>query len=102
MAELQCQNRRRLDAGHERHALPAAALQVLLDETVMASGRLDAGGVGALRALKHLMTAKAVDYDFQYYVLPQPADTPVTVAPQHRPVTLTITGAVPCSCCLSS
>ncbi len=45
----------------------------------MASGRLDAGGVGALRALKHLMTAKAVDYDFQYYFLPQPADAPVTV-----------------------
>ena len=47
----------------------------------MAAGRLDAGGVAALRALKHLMTAKAVDYDFQYYVLPQPADAPVTVGP---------------------
>ena len=51
----------------------------------MASGRLDAGGVSALRALKHLMTAKAVDYDFQYYVLPQPADAPVTVGPHHWP-----------------
>lgn len=61
----------------------AAAAQVLLDETVMVSGRLEAGGVDALRALRHLMTAKAVDYDFQYYVLPQPADAPVTVGSEY-------------------
>ena len=34
------------------------SLQVLLDETVMAPGRLDAPGVAALQALKHLMRAK--------------------------------------------
>ncbi len=33
-------------------------MQVLLDETVMAPGQLEATGVAALRALKHLMKAK--------------------------------------------
>ncbi len=65
----------------------------------MASGRLDAGGVGALRALKHLMTAKAVDYDFQYYVLPQPADAPVTVGLPHWPSMAEDQG-LSCSCCV--
>ena len=43
----------------ERHAVsPHRPSQVLLDETVMAPGRLEAPGIATLQALKHLMQAK--------------------------------------------
>ncbi|PSC74128.1 mini-chromosome maintenance complex-binding isoform A [Micractinium conductrix] len=57
----------------------AANTQVLLDETVLATGTLNEVGLRNLAALQHLMRAQKVAYDFEFFSLEQPADAPVTI-----------------------
>jgi len=57
----------------------ASGSVVLLDETVMNAGQLQETGLKNLGALQQLMQTQKVPYDFQYYHLDQPADSPVII-----------------------
>jgi hypothetical protein len=57
----------------------APGTQVLLDETVMAAGALDARALANLGALAALAGRQRVPYDFGFFALEQPADAPVTI-----------------------
>ncbi|KAK9804871.1 hypothetical protein WJX72_009431 [[Myrmecia] bisecta] len=57
----------------------ADGTQLLLDETVLQPGTLTPTGVNNLKAIKALMDHKLVEYEFDYYTLPQPADAPATI-----------------------
>jgi hypothetical protein len=57
----------------------APGTQVLLDETAMAAGALDARALANLGALAALAGRQRVPYDFGFFALEQPADAPVTI-----------------------
>jgi hypothetical protein len=62
----------------------APGTQILLDETVMQSGRLNEVGLRNLSAVQSIIKAQCVGYDFEYFSLDQPTDAPVTVLSTGR------------------
>ncbi|KAK9801980.1 hypothetical protein WJX73_005870 [Symbiochloris irregularis] len=57
----------------------AEGTHLLLDESHMKPGRLNPNGINNLQALKHLLEAKVVDYDFEFYKLGMPADVVILI-----------------------
>jgi len=71
----------RLDAGALQLADGTA---VVIDETTLAEGALDAVGLRNVKALQRLATAQTVAYDFGYFARQQPVDVNVIVAASGR------------------
>ena len=75
---------------HNANRLLAGLLQLshgthlIMDETVMDQGQLQADGVRNLTAVGNLISWQKVDYDFTYHQLPFEADTPCLILSEGR------------------
>ncbi|CAM9758099.1 unnamed protein product, partial [Heterosigma akashiwo] len=52
---------------------------LLLDETALEEGQLNALGVRSLQALQNLMNVQKLPYDFQFYQMEHEVDHPVMI-----------------------
>ncbi|KAK4292798.1 hypothetical protein Pmani_034464 [Petrolisthes manimaculis] len=59
-------------------------LHLVLDETRLTNGQLDAQGVHNVTALGNLINWQKVDYDFRFYKLEQHANVPVLILSEGR------------------
>ncbi|KAK3921244.1 Mini-chromosome maintenance complex-binding protein [Frankliniella fusca] len=75
---------------YEANRLSSGLLQLsdnthlIVDETRLEAGKLDASGVGNVQALRTLITHQIVNYDFQFYSKPYDADVPVLILSEGK------------------
>lgn len=75
---------------YEANRLSSGLLQLsdnthlIVDETRLEAGKLDASGVVNVQALRTLITHQIVNYDFQYYSKPYDADVPVLILSEGK------------------
>lgn len=82
-----CTNHRK---DYECNRLTSGILQLskdthlVLDETQMQQGRLDAAGVGNITALGSLIKTQKVEYDFKYYKMEFDSDISVLILSEGK------------------
>lgn len=62
----------------------AQGTHMMIDETLLQTGRLDSNGVENARLLKHLTEWQMVEYGFEYYKLEMPADVPILILSEGK------------------
>jgi hypothetical protein len=62
----------------------AGGTHLVLDETRLQAGQLNATGLANVAALKQLIATQRIEVDFQYYTMPLAMDAPVLVLSQHK------------------
>lgn len=64
----------------------APQTHLVVDETRMATGQLQASGVAAIGSMSQLITTQVVKFDFQFYQLDFEADVPVLVISEGKSI----------------
>lgn len=75
---------------YEANRLSSGLLQLsdnthlIVDETRLQAGKLDAAGIANVQALRTLISQQLVNYDFQYYSKPYDTDVPVLILSEGK------------------